>query len=58
MCQNADQAITKYVASLKAKALLSEFHIVCTEYEPDMIVSYAEELVSQRLAAGLIRMKE
>ena len=53
MCQNAGEAITNYVARLKAKAFLCEFHILCTEHDPHLTVSYAEEMVSQRLVAGL-----
>ena len=47
MCQNADQVITKYNARLKEnKAFLCEFRFVCTEHDPHVPVSYAEELVS------------
>ena len=54
MCQNACEAITNYVARLKAKAFLCEFNIKCTHHNPDHVtISYAEEMVAQRLIAGL-----
>ena len=54
MSQNAGEAITNYVARLKAKAFLCEFNIKCTHHNPDHVtISYAEEMVSQRLIAGL-----
>ena len=54
MHQNSGEPITNYVARLKAKAFLCEFNIRCIHHNPDpVIVSYAEEMVSQRLIAGL-----
>ena len=52
MMQNQGESITNYVARLKSKAFLCQFEIRCT-CNPPVNVSYAEEMVSQRLVAGL-----
>ena len=52
MIQNDGEAITRYVSRLKAKASLCKFEINCN-CTPPIIVSYAEERVSERLLAGL-----
>ena len=53
MCQDHGQSITNFVAKLKAKAFLCQFNVVCTGHDPHLHISYSEEMVSQRLIAGL-----
>ena len=51
--QNSGESVTNYVARLKAKAFLCEFEVSCTDHNPVIRISYAEQMVSQRLLAGL-----
>ena len=53
MCQEPGQSITNFVAKLKAKAFLCQFNVVCTGHAPQLHISFSEEMVSQRLIAGL-----
>lgn len=53
MVQNPGESVTNYVARLKAKAFLCEFEVLCTHHGEPIQVSYAEQMVSQRLMAGL-----
>ena len=53
MSQNQGESITNYVARLKAKAFLCQFEIRCPTCDPPRCNSYAEEMVAQRLVAGL-----
>ena len=53
MCQDHGQSITNFVAKLKAKAFLCHFNVTCTDHDQHLSISYAEEMVSQRLIAGL-----
>ena len=56
MHQNSGEPIINYVARLEAKAFMCKLNIKCTHNNPDpVIVSYAEEMVSQRLTAGLYK---
>ena len=50
LSQKEDEPITKYVARLKSRAVLCNFNVKCKCGEK---ASYAEEMVSQRLVAGL-----
>ncbi len=52
MIQNDGESITHYVSRLNAKAFLCKFEVNCG-CNPQTIVSYAEERVSERLLAGL-----
>ena len=53
LTQNEGERITNYVARLKSKAFLCEFVVKCTTHDPPLEISYAEDMVSQRLVAGL-----
>ena len=53
MTQNQGESVTNYVARLKAKAFLCQFDIPCPTCDPPTRNSYAEEMVAQRLVAGL-----
>lgn len=52
MRQEAGETITHYVARLKSQAFLCKFDVTCG-CTPTTTVSYAENMVSQRLVAGL-----
>lgn len=52
MAMNQGETVTTYVARLKAKAFLCQFEVRCTSCDPPVSISYAEEMVSQRLIAG------
>ena len=54
--QNDGESITSYVARLKAQAFLCEFAVPCP-CTPAVQVSYAEEMVAQRLIAGLVNQE-
>ena len=51
--QNDGESITNYVARLRAQAFLCEFTVPCP-CTPTVNVSYADEMVAQRLVAGLV----
>ena len=53
MSQNSGESVTNYVARLKAKAFLCGFEVQCTDHQPSKAISYAEQMVSQRLVVGL-----
>ena len=53
MIQNPGESVTNYVARLKAKAFLCGFEVTCTDHETPVTISYAEQMVAQRLVAGL-----
>ena len=53
MSQEKGESITQFVARLKSKAFLCQFVVVCTSCNPHESVSYAEDMVGQRLVAGL-----
>ena len=53
MTQDQGETVTKWVARLKAKAILCQFEVPCTCCTPAKSISYAEEEISQRLIAGL-----
>ena len=48
--QSVGESITHYVALLKAQSLLCEFQVTCS---CNLTPSFAEEMVSQQLTAGL-----
>jgi len=50
MSQEGDEKISKYVGRLKAQAGLCDFNVKCSCGES---VSYAEDMISQRMVAGL-----
>ena len=52
MSQNHGESVTNYVARLKSKAFLCRFEVACPSCDPST-VSYADEMVAQRLIAGL-----
>ena len=52
MRQEAGDTVTHYVARLKSQAFLCKFEVQCG-CTPATTVSYAENMVSQRLVAGL-----
>ena len=52
MIQNQGESITNYVARLRSKAFLCTFEVNCP-CTPATTVSYADEMVAQRLIAGL-----
>jgi hypothetical protein len=53
MVQNPGESVTNYVARLKAKAFLCGFEVTCTDHNEPLTISYAEQMVAQRLVAGL-----
>ena len=53
MSQNIGEPVTNYVARLKAKAFLCGFEVTCTDHDQPTTISYAEQMVAQRLIAGL-----
>ena len=55
MVQNPGESVTNYVARLKAKAFLCDFEVTCTDgaHDVPISISYAEQMVAQRLVAGL-----
>ena len=52
MIQNQAESVTNYVARLRSKAFLCKFEVECP-CTPAATVSYADEMVAQRLVAGL-----
>ncbi len=52
MVQKDNQKVSHFIAALKAKAILCKFQVQCG-CDPQSVVSYAEERVSERLIAGL-----
>lgn len=62
LSQEPGESITHYVARLKAKAFLCKFEVVvptdvaCTTCDPGRTISYADQMVAQRLVAGLYNL--
>ena len=62
MAQQQGETITHYVSRLKSKAFLCNFDVVCGTCNPvgaagiPIKISYAEEMVAQRLVAGLYNL--
>lgn len=52
MTQNEGESVTGYVARLKSQAFLCEFRKSCS-CQPAREISFADEMVAQRLIAGL-----
>ena len=52
MSQDEGEPITRFVARLKSQAFLCQFNVQCACTEPTT-VSYADQMVAQRLVAGL-----
>ena len=52
MVQKDKESVTKFVAALKSQAALCQFKISCS-CDPPREISYADEMVAQRLIAGL-----
>ena len=55
MTQEQGESATQWVARLKSKAFLCQFEVPCG-CDPPRTVSYADQMVSQRLVAGLANM--
>ena len=53
MKQDQGEAISRFVARLKAKAYLCKFEVTCPDHDPAKTISYADQMVAQRLVAGL-----
>lgn len=53
MKQMDGEKITQFVARLKSQASLCQFTVTCTSHNPATQVSYADEMVTQQLIAGL-----
>ena len=53
MIQNPGESVTNYIARLKAKAFLCGFDVTHTDHEFPVTISYAEQMVVQRLVAVL-----
>lgn len=47
------ETITQFVARLKSQAALCQFNVTCTDHVPPISISFADEMVTQRLIAGL-----
>ena len=54
--QNDGESITSFIARLKAHAFLCEFTVPCP-HSPSVQVSYADEMVSQRLMSGVLNQE-
>lgn len=54
ICQQEGEAITKFIARLKAQALLCDFNIHVGVGKTKVAHSYAEDMISQRLTSGVI----
>ena len=52
MSQDEGEPITRFVARLKSQAFLCQFNVQCS-CNPGTTVSYADQMVAQRLVAGL-----
>ena len=52
MVQKDKESVTKFVAALKSQAALCQFKVSCP-CDPPREISYADEMVAQRLIAGL-----
>ena len=52
MVQKDKESVTKFVAALKSQAALCQFKVSCS-CDPPREISYADEMVAQRLIAGL-----
>ena len=52
MSQDEGETITRFVARLKSQAFFCQFNVQCACTEPTTI-SYADQMVAQRLVAGL-----
>lgn len=50
LTQSAGESVTKFAARLKSQSLLCDFNVECTCHQK---VSFAEEMVSQKLLAGI-----
>lgn len=53
LTQMEGETITQFVARLKSQAALCQFNIACTDHDPPVRISFADEMVTQRLIAGL-----
>ena len=53
LIQQEGESITQFVARLKSQVTLCQFTIVCPSHNPPTSISYAEEMVTQQLIAGL-----
>ena len=56
MSQNQGESITSFVARLKSKAFLCKFQTTCA-CNPATTVSYSDNMVAQRLIAGLCNLE-
>ena len=54
ICQQEGEPVTKFVARLKAQALLCDFNIHVSAGNTKVAHSYAEDMISQRLTSGVI----
>ena len=54
ICQQEGEPITKFVARLKAQALLCDFNIHVSVGKTKVAHSYAEDMISQRLTSGVV----
>ena len=53
LTQMEGETITQFVARLKSQATLCQFKIVCADHQPPIHISYADEMITQQLIAGL-----
>ena len=53
LMQAEGEAITQFVARLKSQASLCQFNITCPSHNPPVLISYADDMVTQQLMAGL-----
>ena len=51
--QMEGESITQFVARLKSQASLCQFNITCNAHNPPTTMSYADDMVTQQLIAGL-----
>lgn len=53
LTQMEGETITHFVARLKSQAALCQFNIACADHNPPIQISFADEMVTQQLIAGL-----
>ena len=53
LTQMEGETITQFVARLKSQAALCQFNVTCSAHTPPTPISYADEMVTQQLIAGL-----
>ena len=53
LSQMDEETITQYVACLKSQAVLCQFKVACTSHNPEVLINYADDMITQQLISGL-----